>query len=283
MVTDILGARLLGDSRIRGWVTLALIGVIFALFFIIGTLMGEEGLSTNLLARRLSPSWDHLLGTDMLGRDMMTRTLLGLRTSLSVGVSAALFSAFIAGILGIAAAVGGRVVDGIVSLAVDLFMSVPHLVFLILVAFALGGGPRAVVIAVAISHWPRLARIIRAEVLQLKEASYIHIARRLGATPFEIAWGHMMPHLLTQFVVGAVLLVPHAILHAAALTFLGFGLAPHTPSIGMLLSESMRHLSTGYWWLAIFPGVALVAAVKLFDIAGNELRLLLSPRLNEGR
>jgi len=283
MVTDILTVGVFADRRRRAWTTLALIGGIFALLFIAGALVGEEGLATNLLARRLNPSWDHLLGTDMLGRDMMTRTLLGLRTSLGVGVAAALCSAVIAGILGIVAAVGGRRADSTVSLAVDLFMSMPHLVLLILVAFVLGGGARAVIIAVAISHWPRLARIIRAEVLQLKEAPYIHIARKLGATPMEIALRHMMPHLLAQFVVGAVLLVPHAILHAAALTFLGFGLTPHTPSIGMLLSESMRHLSTGYWWLAIFPGVALVCAVKLFDMAGNELRLLLSPRLSEGR
>lgn len=283
MVTDVLSFPVFTDRRTRAWSTLALIGLIFALLLLAGVLVGEGGLSTDLLARRLKPSWDHLLGTDMLGRDMMTRTLLGLRTSLGVGVSAALCSAVIAGLLGMFAAVGGRRADSMVSLAVDLFMSMPHLVLLILVAFVLGGGAKAVIIAVAISHWPRLARIIRAEVLQLKEAPYIHIAGKLGATSMEIARRHMMPHLLTQFVVGAVLLVPHAILHAAALTFLGFGLTPHTPSIGMLLSESMRHLSTGYWWLAIFPGVALVCAVKLFDMAGNELRLLLSPRLSEGR
>lgn len=283
MATDAMVGGALSDRRTRALGTLALIGVIFALFLLATAWVGEEGLSTDLLARRLQPSWDHLLGTDMLGRDMMTRTLLGLRTSLGVGIAAALFSAVIAGVLGIFAAVGGRRADRTVSLAVDLFMSMPHLVLLILVAFALGGGAMAVIIAVAISHWPRLARIIRAEVLQLKEAPYIHIAGKLGSTPLEIAWRHMMPHLLTQFVVGAVLLVPHAILHAAGLTFLGFGLTPHTPSIGMLLSESMRHLSTGYWWLAIFPGVALVCAVKLFDMAGGELRLLLSPRLSEGR
>ncbi|BCS97015.1 peptide ABC transporter permease [Desulfoluna limicola] len=283
MVTDTLNVGMFADRRTRAWTTLVLIGVTFALLFIAGALVGEEGLATNLLARRLKPSWDYLLGTDMLGRDMMTRTLLGLRTSLGVGVAAALCSALIAGTLGIVAAVGGRRADSIVSLTVDLFMSMPHLVLLVLVAFVLGGGAKAVIVAVAISHWPRLARIIRAEVLQLKEAPYIHIAGKLGATPMEIARRHMMPHLLAQFVVGAVLLVPHAILHAAALTFLGFGLTPHTPSIGMLLSESMRHLSTGYWWLAIFPGVALVCAVKLFDMAGNELRLLLSPRLSEGR
>jgi peptide/nickel transport system permease protein len=116
------------------------------------------------------------------------------------------------------------------------------------------------------------------EILQLKTADYILISAKLGRRSFWIARHHLLPNLFPQFLVGLILLFPHAIMHAAGLTFLGFGLSPHTPAIGVLLSESMRHLSTGYWWLAVAPGLALILFVKLFDIMGGALRRLLDPK-----
>ena len=129
----------------------------------------------------------------------------------------------------------------------------------------------------ALTHWPSLARLLRGEVLQLKQAPYIQMARRLGASWGRVLWGHFLPHLLPQFLTGMILQFPHAILHEASVTFLGFGLPPDQPAIGVILEESMGYLTTGRWWLALFPGLSLVLTVLLFALLGERLRLLLSP------
>ena len=130
---------------------------------------------------------------------------------------------------------------------------------------------------VSLSHWPSLARVIRGEVLQLKSAPYILAAEKLGVSRFDIIRRHMAPHILPQFLTGMILLFPHAILHEASVTFLGFGLSSEQPAIGVILSESMRYLTTGKWWLALFPGIALVLTVILFAMLGERLRRLLDP------
>ena len=118
---------------------------------------------------------------------------------------------------------------------------------------------------------------MRAEILQCKNAPYVQAARKLGVGPVRIAITHMLPHILPQLVVGLVLLFPHAILHEAAITFLGFGLPPEGAAIGVILSESMGYLSAGMWWLAVFPGLALVLTVMMFDVVGTRLRRLIDP------
>ena len=148
---------------------------------------------------------------------------------------------------------------------------------LLLISFALGKGFWGVAVGIALTHWPSLARVMRAEILQVREAPYVAAARKLGAGPWAVLRRHMLPHLLPQFAVGLVLLFPHAILHEAAVTFLGFGLSPEAPAIGIILSESMAYLSAGLWWLAVFPGLALVAMVMLFDVVGTGLRRLVDP------
>jgi peptide/nickel transport system permease protein len=122
---------------------------------------------------------------------------------------------------------------------------------------------------------------MRAEILQLKTADFVLLSPKLGRKPLWITRHHLLPNLFPQFLVGLILLFPHAIMHAAGLTFLGFGLSPHTPAIGVLLSEAMRHLSTGYWWLAVAPGLVLIVFVKLFDVMGGAVRTLLDPKTSQ--
>lgn len=273
-----------GFSINRRTRTLIIIGLCLLFFALIGlgsVLIGETGLQTNLEARNQAPSWAHPLGTDWLGRDMLTRTLMGLTLSLRVGLIAASISAIIGAGLGLAAAIFGGIVDTFVTSLVDLFQSLPHLILLILISFALGGGLTGVLIAVGITHWPSLARVIRAEALQIKSSDYVQISRKLGHSSWWIGRNHMLPHIVPQFLVGLILTFPHAILHEAALSFIGIGLSPHTPAIGIILSESMRHLSTGYWWLGVFPGLALLIAVKAFDILGNNFSALIDPKLSQ--
>ncbi|BBB89428.1 MAG TPA: ABC transporter permease [Methylomusa anaerophila] len=242
-----------------------------------GLLSSSARVLTNLEIRNLPPSLEYPFGTDWLGRDMLTRTLKGLTMSLGVGVLTAAASVMIALVLGLMAATLGKRVDSFITWLVDLLLSMPHLVTLILISFSLGGGVKGVVIGVALTHWPSLTRIIRAEVLQLRSAEFVQISRRLGRSRRWVAAKHMLPHLVPQFFVGFVLLFPHAILHEAGVTFLGFGLSPHQPAIGIILSESMRYLSAGIWWLAFFPGLSLLIMVRAFDSLGENLRLLVDP------
>lgn len=244
---------------------------------IVGSLCKEQAMVVDFSRKNLAPCGQYLFGTDWLGRDMFLRTLTGLSLSIRIGLLAAGVSSLIAFFLGTVAATMGKWVDGIVTWIIDLLMGIPHILLLLLISYACGKGFRGVVIGVALTHWTSLARLIRGEVLQLKEAPYVKVAGKLGMSRWKIAWKHMVPHLFPQYLVGLILLFPHAILHEASITFLGFGLPPEQPAIGIILEESMTHLAMGRWWLALFPGLLLVITVALFDLAGESLRKLLDP------
>lgn len=251
----------------------------FALLVVVaaGIALYGQATVTDFTAKNLAPSLEHPFGTDWMGRDMLLRTLAGLSTSVLVGLMAAVASSLIALALAAAAALGPRWADHAVSWLIDLMMGIPHIVLLILISYALGKGFWGVTIGVALTHWPSLARILRAEILQCASSDFVAAAARLGAGRLAISARHMVPYVLPQFVVGLVLLFPHAILHEAAITFLGFGLPPEMPAIGIILSEAMGYLSAGLWWLAVFPGLALVVCVMLFDVVGTSLRKLVDP------
>ncbi|MEM9819107.1 MAG: ABC transporter permease [Cyanobacteria bacterium P01_D01_bin.6] len=256
---------------------------LFLLVIILSTwVIGDEGLGPVLAQRNQPPSLAHPFGTDWLGRDMLSRSLHGMSLSLQIGLLAAAISALIGTGLGLAASTLGGWVDAVVTWIIDVFFSLPHLVLLILIAFAAGGGTTGVIIAVALTHWTSLARVIRAEVLQVNSSDYVKLSYRFGKSPVWVARHHMVPHIIPQLLVGLILLFPHAILHEAALSFIGIGLSPHIPAIGIILAESMRHLSTGYWWLGVMPGILLLLSVKAFDWLGENVRALLDPKTSQG-
>ena len=179
--------------------------------------------------------------------------------------------------MGTGAAVLGRRADACISWWIDLMMGIPHILLVILISLACGKGFLGVAAGVSFSHWPSLSRVIRGEVLQLRQAPYVLAAGKLGAGKFQVAGRHMLPHVLPQFLTGLILLFPHAILHESSVTFLGFGLSAEQPAIGVILSESMQYLTTGKWWLALFPGISLVLTVALFALLGERARRLLDP------
>lgn len=251
--------------------------VILAAVTAAGILMEESAMETDFSRTNLKPSLEYLFGTDWMGRDMFVRTIAGLSLSIRIGLLTAAVSAGAALVLGTAAAVLGRKADAVISWCIDLVMGIPHILLVMLISIACGRGFAGVVAGVSLSHWPSLARVIRGEVLQLRSAPYILAAEKLGVSRFDIVRRHMVPHILPQFLTGMILLFPHAILHEASVTFLGFGLSSEQPAIGVILSESMRYLTTGKWWLALFPGLALVLTVILFAMLGERLRRLLDP------
>lgn len=275
--TPAAGRLVPGDLRRRTLVGLAVIAVALAVVVLYGTLAGDAATTTHLDRRNQAPSLRHPFGTDWLGRDMLARTARGLRLSLLIGTVAASASAVLALVV-VAVATLGRAGDAVAGWLIDLFLALPHLVLLILLAFVLGGGLTGVVVAVGLTHWPTLARVLRGESRAVMSSDYVAVARSLGRSRPAIARQHLVGHLLPHFGVGLVLLFPHAVLHEAALSFLGLGVDPASPAIGIILADSMRYLSTGAWWLAVLPGVALVVVVKLVDTLGGRLRLLLDPR-----
>lgn len=255
----------------------AVIFLVLLGIYVSGAFLGDGQITADFSKKALPPSLEHPFGTDMLGRDMLVRTIKGLSVSIVVGVVASSVSAVIALIIGVVAATGKSWLDHFMNWLIDLVMGIPHTVLLILISFACGKGLKGVLIGVAVTHWTGLARIIRSEVLQIRSQQYIEVSRKLGHSNWWITVHHILPHMVPQFLIGLILMFPHAIMHESGLTFLGFGLSPEQPAIGIILSESMKYLSTGMWWLAFFPGLMLVIIVLLFDKLGENMKKIIDP------
>jgi peptide/nickel transport system permease protein len=250
--------------------------LIFGALLTSATLLPDGGPGVNHLTRNLAPSISHPLGTDALGRDMAQRTLLALATSIQVGLFAAALSTLMAVVLGLAAS-AHRGLDRMVGVATEMALGLPHFVLLIMVAYAAGGGMSGIILGVGLTHWPRLARLLRHEAQSVAASDYVRVSRALGRGPLWIARHHLAPHLLPQVIAGFVLIFPHAILHEAGLSFIGLGLPPHIPSIGVILSESLRAILAGHWWVALFPGLGLMLVALAFERFGEALRRAADP------
>ncbi len=256
----------------------AAFGISFLAVLIAGSLINPDSLRVNLENIFALPNLEHPFGTDWVGRDMLLRTVKGLSLSMRIGMLCSLSSGLIALILGVAGPMLGGKIDFIISWLIDLTLSVPHTLVIVLISIAVGGGLKGIVIGVTLTHWTSLTRVIRAEVMQIRELEYTRISRQFGKGSFYIAKEHILPHVIPQLVVGIVLVFPHAILHEASVTFLGFGLPPHEPAIGVILSESMKYLTSGKWWLAFFPGLSLVLISMMVDCIGKNMEKLINPK-----
>ncbi|WP_295616817.1 ABC transporter permease [uncultured Methanobrevibacter sp.] len=263
------------NLRQKTLLTIGLTGLILLAIFISGWMINAN-LPTDFSIKMQAPSLAHPFGTDWMGRDMFIRTIKGLSLSIVIGIGASIISSIIATILAFVASVN-KWFDEFVSWLIDLFASIPHILLIMMISIALGKGAFGVIMAVAFSHWVNLTRVLRSEVLQINTSEYVALSNRLGRSKLWIAKEHILPLVLSQIFVGTLLVFPHAIMHEASVTFLGFGLSPHEPAIGIILSESMSYLAMGAWWLAFFPGLALLIVVLLFDIIGDNLKRLLDP------
>lgn len=269
--------KLFANRRQRALLLCAVLTALLCAVTAAGLALGDAALTTDFARKNLTPCPDAPFGSDWMGRDMFARTMAGLSLSIRIGLLTAAVSAVLALLAGVGAATLGGAVDAAVSYCIDLVMGVPHILLMLLVSLAFGRGFAGVVAGVALTHWPSLARLLRSEVLQLRQAPYLLVAEQLGVGWWQRVCRHILPHLLPQFLIGLILQFPHAILHEASITFLGFGLSSEQPAIGVILSESMRYLTTGRWWLAVYPGAALVGVVLLFAALGETLRRLLDP------
>lgn len=254
-----------------------LIFCIIIAIYICGMFISEELIAPNFNQMNLKPSMKHIFGTDWLGRDLFLRTMKGLSISITIGFIASITSAVIATVIGVVAATGSKYLDNFINWLINLVMGIPHMILLILISFACGRGMKGLLIGIIVTHWTSLARLIRGEVLQIRSKQYILLSRKLGHSNGWILVKHILPHMVPQFIIGLVLIFPHAILHEASISFLGYGLPPEQPAIGIILSESMKYLSSGMWWLAVYPGLTLAIIVILFDKLGDYLKTLIDP------
>ncbi|MDO0923959.1 ABC transporter permease [Streptomyces sp. TG1A-8] len=260
------GTNRRSTRTVRVRVSVALTGVIVVAVLLVPPLVQLDQQAVDLGAKLLPPSWSHPFGTDDLGRDLLLRCVYGLRVSLLVGVAAALTATVIGTAVGATAGALGGWVDRGVMRVVDTVASVPHLLLGIFIVAMFRPGLWPVVVSVALTHWLSTARIVRAEVLSLRSCPYIDAAVSGGASRWRVAVRHLLPAVLPQAALAAVLMVPHAMWHESALSFLGLGLPTHMASLGNLIQDARGSLLAGQWWPTLFPGLFII--VPTLAIAG---------------
>lgn len=249
---------------------ICLISMILCSLVLVGLLLPESSIVVDFSLKNQAPSFSHIFGTDWYGRDIFLRTVKGLSTSILIGFATSLGSAVLALVVGICSVLSKQG-DYFFGFLIDLLMSMPHLVLQLLISFSLGGGVTGVLFSLIFTHWATMARLIRSELLALTQSPWVKLSRKLGKSSIYIAFHHLLPSLYPQLLVGMILTFPHAILHEASLTFLGFGLSPEQSAIGVMISESVDYLSSGTWWI-LCSGVCLVLVVFLFEELGQTLK-----------
>src|SRR5919109_1393644 len=246
-----------------------------------------DPIKNNLLERLTPPMWSvggtssYPLGTDTLGRDVLSRLLYGARISLLVGVSAVAMSSVLGVSLGLIAGYYGGWLDDVLMRLGDIQLAFPILVLAIAVLAVLGASLGNVILVLGISGWITFARLARGETLSLKEREFVEAARAIGLSDRGILWQHILPNVLSSITVVATFSVARVIIAEASLSFLGLGVPPPTPSWGAMLDEGRNYITTA-WWLALFPGLAILTLVLGINLVGDWVRDLLDPRMERG-
>jgi peptide/nickel transport system permease protein len=219
-----------------------------------------------------------LLGTDFQGRDVLSRLIFGARVSLLVGLTGTAVAGGIGLVLGIVAGYLGGWVDQAVMRLTDAWLALPFLMFAIFLAALLGAGVLNIVIVFGLVYWTRYARVIRGEVLSLREREFVRLAQVAGVSTPRIILRHIVPNVMNTWMVLASLTVGVVIVTEASLSFLGVGVPPPTPAWGLMLAEARSTLMAGYWWLTVFPGVCISAVVLAANLFGDWLRIRIDPQ-----
>lgn len=262
--------------------------VIFCSFFIIAAIFGEwiapSPYNTVDLANILAPpiwqeggSIGHVFGTDQLGRDVLSRLIVGARISIATAAAATILGGTIGVLVGLVAGYFGGFVETVAMRVVDAFLALPFILLALALVAALGSGFGNIIIVMVIANWARYARLVRSEVLSIKERDFVTLARVASVSPLTIMFRHVLPNALNSVVVLALLDVGRAIILESSLSFLGVGIQPPQVSWGLMLADGRTYLGFA-WWLTTLPGLAIVLAVLSFSTFGRWLRRRLDPR-----
>lgn len=263
------------------------IGAISILFIFIVVLVAifapviapHDPVAQNRQAFLAAPSAEHIMGTDDLGRDVFSRIIYGSRISLLVGFASVLFSMIIGIVFGVVSGYFGRWIDMVIQRIMDAIMAIPPLILALFIAALLGPAIQNVIIALVIVETPRFARIVRGEMLRIREMNYVEASRSVGASVVRIIWKHALPNMVAPIIILSSLAFGASIIAEASLSFLGIGTPPPNPSWGLMLSGASRYMENAPW-LVMFPGVALGLCVLAFNLLGDALRDFLDPKLS---
>ncbi|MET3942377.1 peptide/nickel transport system permease protein [Paenibacillus sp. PvP094] len=246
-------------------------------------LTSHDPAAVDPLNRLKPPAWldggasEHWLGTDNLGRDMWSRIVYGARVSLIVGMGAVIVSGVIGAILGLLSGFYGKWLDAVIMRVGDAFMAIPTILFMLVVMAIVGPGITTLIFVIGVTNWVPFTRIVRSEVLSIKERDFVHAARSIGAKNGRLIVKHILPNILSSFIVICGMNVGTTIIMEASLSFLGLGIKPPDVSWGGMLSDGRQYVATS-WWVATFPGLAITFTVLGVIFLGDWLRDVLDPR-----
>ncbi len=277
IIYDLPRLLLKSPTGLIGFILVMLV-VLVAIFA--DVLVTSDPTALDLINMSKAPNATNILGTDVLGRDIFSRILVGSRVSLLVGVCSVVVAGLIGTTLGLLSGYYGGWLDAVIMRITDAFHAIPLTLFAMVVLAVIGSGVSTLIFVIGVTTWPFYARMIRGEVLSLKSKEYIKAARTIGTSEGKIILKHVLPNVLPNFIVVSTLSVASSILIEASLSFLGLGIQPPTISWGVMLSDGRNYLATS-WWMATFPGIAISITVLGIMLLGNWLRDVLDPR-NQG-
>lgn len=268
-----------------GLVGLVILTIIILLTLTAPWVAPHDPLAQDLSQRLQSPAWleggqwTNLLGTDQVGRDILSRVIYGARISLLVGFSSVCLAGIIGMVLGLLAGYYGGWLDDLISRIIDIQLAVPYLLLAVALVMILGSALRNIIFVLVLYGWTVYARLVRAETLSVREQDYVLAARTVGGSNTRIIFRHILPNVVSPMIVMTTLEVANMIIFEAGLSFLGLGVQPPTPSWGGMLSDGRDYIPVGIWWPATFPGLAIFLTVLAVNLVGDWLRDLLDPRM----
>jgi peptide/nickel transport system permease protein len=269
------------------WIPSAILGTI-ALVAIFANVLAPYNPEIGVLGDRFRPpAWQyggseaHLLGTDHVGRDVLSRLIFGARVSVAVGFTAVIVAGILGTTLGILSGYLGGWVDQVIMRVTDTWLAIPALTYAIFLAAVVGPSEWNIVIILALVYWTRYARVIRGEVLSLRERDFVRLAIVAGCSKKTIMRRHILPNVLNSAIVLGTLMLGVVIVTEAALSFLGVGVPPPKPAWGLMLADGKKGLMAGYWWLTVLPGLCIMLMVLSANLLGDWLRVKLDPQLRQ--
>jgi peptide/nickel transport system permease protein len=274
------------SARRAPWVPIIIIGVMVLMAVFAPLLAPYSPIDQTLKDKLLPPAWmdggsmQYILGTDHFGRDLLSRLIYGARVSLMVALLALTAGGGVGLIIGILSGYLGGLVDNVLMRAVDAAFTFPAILFALLLAVTMGQGMGTLVLAISLLLWASFARIIRGEVLALKQRDFVALAKVRGCSPLRIMLTHILPNVLNTFMVLVTLNIGVVIIAEASLSFLGAGIPPPTPTWGLMISEGRGRIASA-WWVSLIPGIAIMLLVLSVNLFGDWLRDRLDPRLRQ--